>query len=44
MSEFVEMLKELYEDKKDADNPPGYLKTVKEILDTNDLLKELENP
>jgi hypothetical protein len=38
MSEFVDKLKELYEEKKDMEKPPGYLKIVEDILDTNNLL------
>jgi len=38
MSEFVDKLKELYERKKDMENPPEYLGTVKDILETNNLL------
>jgi len=38
MSEFVDTLKELYEEKKDMKNPPRYLETVKDILYTNNLL------
>jgi len=38
MSEFVDKLKELYERKKDMENPPEYLRTVKDILETNNLL------
>lgn len=41
MSEFIDKLQELYEKKKDMETPPRYLKTVKEILDTN---KSLDNP
>lgn len=33
MSEFVDKLKEIYEDEKDLENPPSYLKTIEEILE-----------
>lgn len=33
MTKFIDDLKKLYEEKKDSENPPSYLKTIKELLE-----------
>jgi hypothetical protein len=38
MSEFIDKLKEIYEDEKDLENPPSYLKTIEEILEIDSSL------
>lgn len=43
MSEFIDKLKEIYEDEKDLENPPSYLKTIKEILEIDTTLNKEKN-
>lgn len=43
MSEFIEKLKKIYEDDKDLENPPSYLKTIEEILEIDSSLNEQED-
>lgn len=40
MSEFIDKLREIYENEKNLENPPSYLKTIKEILETENFLNE----
>jgi len=38
MSEFIEDIKKLYEEKKDIKNPPKYIRTIKELLELEGFL------
>lgn len=40
MSEFIDKLKEIYEDEKNQEKPPSYLKTIEEILEIDRSLNE----
>lgn len=40
MSEFIDKLKEIYENEKDLEKPPSYLKTIKEIIDIDSSLNK----
>ena len=41
MSKFIDDIKKLYNEKKDLDNPPKYLKTIKELLELEGI--EIDN-
>lgn len=37
MSKFIEDIKKLYEEKKNMETPPKYVKTIKEILELEEI-------
>ncbi|MEN6554193.1 MAG: hypothetical protein ABFC34_15045 [Methanobacterium sp.] len=43
MSKFISRLKKIYEEEKDLENPPGYLKIIEEILEIDARLNENKN-
>lgn len=38
MSKFIEDIKKLYEEKKDMDNPPDYIKIIKKLLELEGII------